>query len=61
MVRIPGNHVPNIKNRSSKQNIWFTKMKPVVKSMSNEELMRLNTTEASNEMKRRSKKNKKGE
>lgn len=36
MRRIPGSHAPNIKNRSSKQLIWFTKMKPITKSMSNE-------------------------
>ena len=38
MRRIPGTHVPNIKNRSSKQLIWFTKIKPVERSMSNEQL-----------------------
>ena len=38
MRRIPGTHVPNIKNRSSKQLIWFTKIKPAERSMSNEQL-----------------------
>ena len=38
MRRMPGTHVPNIKNRSSKQLIWFTKIKPVERSMSNEQL-----------------------
>ena len=36
MRRIPGSHVPNIKNRSSKQLAWFTKMKPIERSMSND-------------------------
>lgn len=35
MVRIPGSHVPNIKNRSSKHLIPLTKVKPAVRSMSN--------------------------
>ena len=38
MRRMPGTHVPNIKNRSSKQLIWFTKIRPVERSMSNEQL-----------------------
>ena len=38
MRRIPGTHVPNIKNRSSKHLSWFTKIKPVERSMSNEQL-----------------------
>lgn len=41
MRRLPGSHVPNIKNRSSKQLSWFTKMKPITKSMSNDQLKEL--------------------
>lgn len=61
MVRIPGSHPPNIKNRSSKQNIWFTKMKPSVRSLSNEALQKLSSESeaAAKELKRRAnKKNK---
>lgn len=59
MVRIPGSHPPNIKNRSSKQNIWFTKMKPSVRSLSNEALQKLSSEAATKELKRRAnKKNK---
>jgi len=35
MIRIPGSHVPNIKNRSSKHLKPLTGVKPVFKSMSN--------------------------
>lgn len=35
MVRIPGSHSANIKNRSSKHLILLTKVKPVIRSMSN--------------------------
>lgn len=35
MVRIPGSHAPNIKNRSSKHLIPLTKVKPVYRSLSN--------------------------
>lgn len=35
MVRIPGSHPPNIKNRSSKHLIPLTKIKPAVRSLSN--------------------------
>jgi hypothetical protein len=38
MRRIPGSHAPNIKNRSSKHLIWFTKMKPALWSMSGAQL-----------------------
>lgn len=38
MVRIPGSHAPNVKNRSSKHLIWFTKMKPALWSMSGDQL-----------------------
>ena len=32
MIRIPGSHVPNIKNRSSKHLIPLTKVKPAIRS-----------------------------
>ena len=62
MRRIPGTHVPNIKNRSSKQLIWFTKIKPVERSMSNEQLKDLSKKGyklADKELTRRSNKMKK--
>lgn len=62
MRRIPGTHVPNIKNRSSKQLIWFTKIKPVERSMSNEQLKDLSKKgykPADKELNRRSNKMKK--
>ena len=62
MRRIPGTHVPNIKNRSSKQLIWFTKIKPAERSMSNEQLKDLSKKGyklADKELTRRSNKMKK--
>ena len=53
MIRVPGSHVPNIKNRSSKHLGWLTKMKPVVRSLSNVALDELNTYAANQEKKRR--------
>lgn len=41
MRRMPGTHVPNIKNRSSKHLIWATKIKPAERSMSNQQLREL--------------------
>jgi hypothetical protein len=41
MVRIPGSHTPNIKNRSSKHLIPFTKIKPAIWSMSGDQLRAL--------------------
>ena len=38
MRRLPGSHVPNIKNRSSKQNTWLTKLRPIMRCVSNEQL-----------------------
>lgn len=35
MVRIPGSHAPNIKNRSSKHLIPLTKVRPIYRSLSN--------------------------
>ena len=62
MRRTPGTHVPNIKNRSSKQLIWFTKIKPVERSMNNEQLKDLSKKGyklADKELTRRSNKMKK--
>lgn len=53
MIRIPGSHVPNIKNRSSKHLLWHTGMKPAVRSMSNEALSKLSGSEVTKEIKRR--------
>ena len=53
MIRVPGSHVPNIKNRSSKHLGWLTKMKPAVRSLSNAALNELNTNAANQEKKRR--------
>lgn len=53
MIRVPGSHAPNIKNRSSKHLGWLTKMKPAVRSLSNAALNELNTTAANQEKKRR--------
>lgn len=59
MTRTPGEHVPNIKNRSSKQLICLTKHKPIVRSLSNEALMKIKyDDDASKELRRREKKNK---
>lgn len=41
MIRVPGSHVPNIKNRSSKHLIPLTKVKPAIRSMSNAALEEL--------------------
>ena len=62
MRRIPGSHVPNIKNRSSKQLIWFTKMRPIERSMSNDclkDLSKKGYKPADKELARRSNKMKK--
>lgn len=56
MVRLPGSHSPNIKNRSSKQYCWLTKMKPIVRCVSNEQLQQWannNVPGANKELKRR--------
>ena len=62
MRRIPGTHIPNIKNRSSKQLSWFTKMKPIERSMSNDclkDLSKKGYKPADKELTRRSNKMKK--
>lgn len=56
MVRIPGGHVPNIKNRSSKNLIPLTKCKSVFRSMSNAALAEYNTKAAQAEKARRKRK-----
>lgn len=35
MIQIPGQHVPRVKNRSSKNLYFLTKIKPAVKCASN--------------------------
>ena len=57
MTRTPGEHAPNIKNRSSKHLICLTKVKPVVRSWSNEKLYQLSWSSAvKKELDRRSRK-----
>ncbi len=56
MIRIPGSHAPNIKNRSSKHLIKLTKMKSALRSMSNEALAAMKDPEARKEENRRAKK-----
>ena len=34
MRRLPGSHVPNIRNRSSKHLGWLTGIRPIVRSVS---------------------------
>ena len=58
MVRAPGSHPPNIKNRSSKHLICLTKNKSIYRSMSNEALAACSSLgEARKEIDRRKKKN----
>lgn len=61
MIRLPGSHMPNIKNRSSKHLGWLTKMKPAVRSLSNAALNELTTAAANKEKARRQKKRAKKE
>ena len=61
MVRVPGEHAPNVKNRSSKHLICLTKVRPIVRSMSNEALNALSSSEARAELNRREKKRAKRE
>lgn len=59
MVRAPGSHPPNIKNRSSKHLIKLTKIKSAYRSMSNEALykkQKAGDNDASKELNRRAKK-----
>ena len=55
MTRMPGEHMPNIKNRSSKNLIPLTKVKRAVRSMSTEALRHYSTPEALRELHRRDK------
>lgn len=38
MIRVPGEHAPNVKNRSSKQYICMTKIRPIVRCVNNDTL-----------------------
>lgn len=51
MRRLPGSHVPNIKNRSSKQLGWLTGIKPVYRSMSKTKLQDIINSEAEKKVK----------
>lgn len=56
MIQIPGTHVPPVKNRSSKQYYFLTKVTPAVKSASNamlEEWAKSNGPGVHKEIKRR--------
>lgn len=58
MRRTPGKHEPNAKNRSSKHLGWFTKIKPIVRTMSNEWLTKRSNNgyhDATAELERRAK------
>lgn len=57
MVRTPGSHAPNIKNRSSKHLIPLTKHKSIYRSMSNAALAECKDSAARKEENRRAKKN----
>jgi hypothetical protein len=61
MVRVPGEHAPNVKNRSSKHLICMTKHRPIVRSMNNAALNALGSSEARAELHRRQKKREKRE
>ena len=59
MIQIPGQHVPTVKNRSSKHLYLLTKVKPAVRSASNtvlEEWGKGNGLGVHKEIKRRAKK-----
>ena len=63
MIRTPGSHAPNIKNRSSKNLIPLTKIRPIVRCVSNAQLQAWNNgdPDVSKEIRRRTeKKAKKG-
>ena len=46
MRRLPGSHVPNIRNRSSKHLGWLTGIKPVYRTMSGARLQEIVNAEA---------------
>ena len=57
MVRVPGEHAPNIKNRSSKHLICLTKHRPYIRCVNNELLDKLaGTPGAAKEARRRANK-----
>lgn len=41
MRRLPGKYTPNAKNRSSKDIVWLTKIKPIYRSMNGSFLKKL--------------------
>lgn len=55
MIRTPGSHTPNVKNRSSKHLIPLTKHRPIVRCVSNAQLNAWNTgdMDVSREIRRR--------
>lgn len=59
MVRTPGSHAPNIKNRSSKHLIPLTKRKTIYRSMSNAALAECKDFNARQEENRRAKRREK--
>lgn len=62
MVRLPGSHEPNNKNRSSKHLGWLTKIRPIVRCLSNEALRSFannGNREATKELNRRDNKRQK--
>ena len=59
MVRTPGGHAPNIKNRSSKHLIPLTKQKSIYRSMSNAALTECKDSAARKEEARRATKHEK--
>jgi len=48
MVRIPGSHAPNVKNRSSKHLIPLTKVRPIYRCLSNAALEALSRGDGKN-------------
>ena len=59
MIQIPGKHVPPVKNRSNKHLFFLTKVKPGVKSMSNEQLADLAKNGNNDAMREQTRRNKK--
>ena len=61
MRRIPGDHAPNAKNRSSKQLVGLTKHKSIYRCVSNAQLNEMVGTAADAEKRRRAKRREKKE
>lgn len=62
MIRTPGEHIPNIKNRSSKHLIQLTKVRYYLRSVNNEQLSKWSSggwSDARKELNRRSAKHSK--